>query len=462
MASRLEIVNGEVATKRGRMGELLALRKARGEGASFTDEERNEFVKLNTELTPLVKEQETLQLVEKAADETEAYLNDNLPTGSNLPQPSSVKTDLLGEIKLKDASGNYRPESEIKEELDRRAHAKAAELMLAGGMGGGGQLDTPERRVELKAAAIATAFIGSPAFKKYSKVSRSCNKGEEIEVDYQKALLDTSAYPIQSIRSNIILPLPTRRLVVADLMPQGNITQPRFLYVVETVATNNAAPVAEGGTKPESALSFAEASADVRKIATVLPVTDEMFDDAPLMRSYVQGRLVTFLQLAEENQLLNGSGVAPNLQGILNNPNILGGNKGADSIADAIYKATTQIMIQSQLNASGIVMNPLDWQTVRLAKDLNGQYLFGSPMSGDIERIFGYPVVKTVAIAQGTALPGAFDLAVMLLRRTGIAFAVATEHADFFIKNQLMLRVEERVAMPVFRPQGFYELNLLA
>jgi hypothetical protein len=227
MASRLEIVNGEVATKRGRMGELLALRKARGDGASFTDEERNEFVKLNGELTPLVKEQEALQLVEKAATETEAYLNDNLPTGSNLPQPSSVKTDLLGEIKLKDASGNYRPESEIKEELDRRAHAKAAELMLAGATGGGA-LDTPERRVEVKAAAIAMAFIGSDAFKKYSKVDRAYDGGKALEVDFQKALLDTSAYPIQSIRSNIILPLPTRRLVVADLMPQGNITQPRF------------------------------------------------------------------------------------------------------------------------------------------------------------------------------------------------------------------------------------------
>jgi HK97 family phage major capsid protein len=458
--TRLEEVNGLVAEKRGKMGDLLKKRNERDTKA-FTDEERNTFLALNKELDALSKEQESLQLVEKAVTETEAYLSGQESTGTTgggLPHASGIKTDLLGEIKLKDDKGNLRPESEIKEELDRRAQAKAAELMLAG-MGGGGQLDTPERRVEMKAAAIATSFVESAAFKQYSKVSK---KSPETEVDYNKALFSTASFPIQSIRSNIILPIPTRRLVVADLMPQGNITQPRFLYVVETVATNNAAPVAEGGTKPESALTFAEESADVRKIATVLPVTDEMFEDAPLMRSYVQGRLVTFLQLAEENQLLNGSGVAPNLLGILNNPAILSGNKGADSIADAIYKASTQIMIQSQLNVSGIIMHPLDWQTVRLSKDGNGQYLFGSPLAGDIERIFGYPVVKTVAIAQGTALPGAFDLAVMLLRRTGIAFAVATEHADFFIKNQLMLRVEERVAMPTFRPQGFYELNLLA
>jgi HK97 family phage major capsid protein len=229
--------------------------------------------------------------------------------------------------------------------------------------------------------------------------------------------------------------------------------------MVETTATNNAAAVAEGGTKPESALAFTEESADVRKIATVLPVTDELFDDAPAMRSYVQGRLIVFLQLAEENQLLNGSGVSPNIQGILNNPDILTHAKGADTYADALYKAMTMIQVTSQLTVSGIALNPMDWQTIRLSKDTTGQYLFGSPLSGDIERIFGYPVVKTTALTQGTGLPGAWDLAAMILRRTGIQFAVATEHADFFIKNLLMLRVEERLAFPVFRPEGFCEVD---
>jgi hypothetical protein len=43
-----------------------------------------------------------------------------------------------------------------------------------------------------------------------------------------------------------------------------------------------------------------------------------MVNDVGYIQSYVDGRLVLFVQLAEEDQLLNGNGTAPNLRGILN------------------------------------------------------------------------------------------------------------------------------------------------
>lgn len=459
MASRLEVVNGLVDTKRKRMGELLAKRKARGAESPFETEELKEFQGLNDELIPLSKEQETLQLVEKAATETEAYFAGQKAGAAGGGLPHGAETDIIKELNLKDERGQWLSDEKMKDAIDDYSKRKAAEMMTAG-LNPGAMMGF-EPNPEQKAAVLADLYIKSDAFKQFNKIAK---KSPEVEVspNYSKALFDTSSYPIQSVRSNVLLPILFRRLVIEDLLPAGTITQPRFLYMVETVATNNAAPVAEGGTKPESALSFAEESADVRKIATVLPVTDEMFEDAPLMRSYVQQRLLTFLSLARENQILNGSGVAPNILGILNNPGIQQHAKGVDSIADALYKAVTLIEVNAKLMASGIVMHPTDWQTVRLAKDAVGQYLFGSPLAGDIERIFGYPVIKSMALTQGTALPGAWDTAAMFLRRTGVAFAVAMEHADFFIKNLLMLRVEERVALPVFRPQGFVEVDLLS
>lgn len=447
MADRLTELNGLVDTKRARMGELLKARAGR-DTKQFLAEELSEFTKLNEELTPLTKEQEALQVVERAAQETEAYLAGQKATGSGLPTPG-----FAGELKLYGKDGKMLPESQIAEQISLLAKKEANRIMT-----GGEGLD-PAYLVQSKAAILSEHFINSEAFTKYNKTDR---KSPTVEID-TKALLDTTGFPIASIRSDLIVQQPLRRLTIANLLPQGNISQPLFRYIVETSATNNAAAVAEGGTKPESALAFAEEDAPVRKIATVLPVTDELFEDAPAMRAYVQGRLVVFLQLAEENQILNGSGVAPNIEGILNNSLIQNHNRGADSYADALYKACTKIQVVSQLTASAIVLHPTDWQTIRLSKETGtGAYLFGSPLAGDIERVFGYPIVKTTAIAQGTALPGAYDLAAMLLRRTGITFAVSTEHADFFIKNQLMLRVEERIALPVFRPEGFCETNFLA
>ena len=59
----------------------------------------------------------------------------------------------------------------------------------------------------------------------------------------------------------------------------------------ETLFTNAAAPVAEGGLKPESTLTFANKTSRVEKIAHWLPVSDEFLEDEPAMRSYIDSRL---------------------------------------------------------------------------------------------------------------------------------------------------------------------------
>lgn len=452
MSTRLEFLNSQIMAKRQELGELLKAKPNK----DFSTEELGKIKGLNDDLSPLVDEQEGLKAVDKIVTETEAFLSKHDPIGETLPGTGGRKgADPIGitmpngeVLSLRNEKGELLPDSEIQERISEFA---AKTLERAGSrsqdIGGLGSMSADY--------ALAKAFIDSPAFKDYDPVSRK-SPTAEVEV---KTLLDTTGFPVFSQRSNMLIPFPLRRPVVADLMPNGTISQPRFLYMEETTNTNNAAPVAEGGQKPESALAFEEKDAPVRKIATVLPVTDELFEDAPAMRSYVQGRMTIFLQLAEEGQLLTADGTPPALEGILENAGIQTQPKGGDTIPDAIYKAATKIEVNSFLSATGVVFHPNDWQRVRLLKDSVGNYLFGNPMIGDLERIFGYAVIKTQAITEGTALVGAFDSAAMVLRRTGISFAVSTEHSDFFIKNKLMLRIEERLAFPIFRPTGFCEVT---
>lgn len=454
MATRLEFVNSQIRAKREELGEILKAKPAR----DFSTEELGKIKGLNDDLTPLVEEYEGLSAVEKTIRETESYLSKTDPIGEGLPgtkggsgsdgKPLGIQMPNGEFLSLRNEKGDYLPDTEIAQKIadfaKENAERAGRPYMEASGLGS----MTADQ-------ALAKAFIESPAFKEYDPVTKR-SPVAEVEV---KTLLDTTGFPVFSQRSNMLIPYPLRRPVVADLMPNGSISQPRFVYMEEITNTNNAATVAEGGQKPESALAFEEKDAPVRKIATVLPVTDELFEDAPAMRSYVQGRMTIFLQLAEEAQLLSADGVAPNLEGILENAGIQLQAKGADTIPDAIYKAATKIEVNSFLSATGVVLHPNDWQRVRLLKDSVGNYLFGSPMAGDMERIFGYAVVKTQAITEGTGLVGAWDSAAMVLRRTGIAFAVSTEHSDFFIKNKLMLRIEERLAFPIFRPTGFCEVT---
>jgi HK97 family phage major capsid protein len=263
-----------------------------------------------------------------------------------------------------------------------------------------------------------------------------------------------------------VLPVLFRRLVVADLMPSGTTGSNTVRYLKETTATNAASTVAEGGTKPESALIFDVVDEPVRKIATWLPVTDEMLEDGPQIRSYIDNRLRLFVQLEEEHQLLAGNGVAPDLQGLMNRTGVQTQAKGGDTTPDAIYKAITLIR-NVFLEPDGIIVHPNDWQDIRLLKDQQLQYYGGGPFTGaygnngipTTDSIWGLRAVITPAATEGTALVGAFGTAAQVFRRGGLTVEASNSHSTYFVENKTAIRAEERLALAVYRPAAFCKVT---
>lgn len=260
-----------------------------------------------------------------------------------------------------------------------------------------------------------------------------------------------------------ILAILFQPLTIADLMPSGAANAALIRYLKETVATNAAAAVAEGGAKPESTLNFSAVDEPVRKIATWLKVTDEMFEDVPALRSYVDARLGLFVRIQEEAQLLTGSGSGANITGLLNRSGLTAAQAlGADTRPDAIYKEITKIRVASFLEPDGLVFNPTDWQTIRLTKDANAQYYGGGPFTGaygngqgSVDSLWGKRVVSTTAMTLGTALVGAFATAAQVFRRGGLTVEATNSNEDDFKNNIIMIRAEERLALAVYRPQSF-------
>jgi len=363
-------------------------------------------------------------------------------------------------------------------ELDGIARqTKSAEDAARGARSGLPFADGREtERGEARAKTLGELFIESDAFVKYDRVT---HRSPTVEIDLAKtmgdyvadhgvkaamdlsdqirlkATLTTTGYPPESVRIPLLVTPGEMAPTVASLMPQGTTSQGSIPYMEETTTTNAAAEVTEGDAKPESTLAFTERTSTVRKIATFLPVTDELFADAPAMRSYVENRLRTFVIQREDGQLLNGDGNAPNLRGILNVVGIQTEAKGANPTPDAIYRAMTKVAVGAFLDASAYVTHHNDWQEVRLLRTVDGIYIWGSPADPGPERIWGLPVVKTTRIAEGTGLVGSFRDAAQIFRRSELAFAVSDSHSDYFQKNLLALRVEERLALVVYRPTGF-------
>lgn len=261
-----------------------------------------------------------------------------------------------------------------------------------------------------------------------------------------------------------ILPLLFRRLTVAALIPQGQTGGITVRYLQETTFTNAAAPTAEGALKPESTLVFAQVDEPVRKIAHFLPVTEEMLEDVPGIRSYIDGRLTLGVQLTEEDQLLNGNGTPPNLQGILQRSGLQAAQaRGADNNPDAILKQANNIRINAFAEPDAVIIHPSNWQAVQLGKDAQGQYYGGGPFAGQLaNQLWGLRVVVTPAIAAGTALVGSFGAWSQIFRRGGLRVEASNSHSDFFQRNQVAIRAEERLALAVYRPAAFGTVTGLA
>ena len=263
------------------------------------------------------------------------------------------------------------------------------------------------------------------------------------------------------------------RLTVADLIPSGQASSNSLRYVVEGTATSSAAAVAEGAAKPASDLALSTVDEPVQKIATILTVSDEMLEDANAVQSYVNARLSLFVKIEEEEQLLSGNGTSPNISGFLDRSINTYGAGTVDNNAVAMFKAMNGTRGSSFLEPDGIVMNPANWQATRLLTDSAGQFFGGGPFTGayggpqgpvsadynPAATIWGLRVIVTSAITANTALLGAFSQASQLFRRGGLTVEATNSHDDYFIKNLVAIRAEERLALAVFRPTAFTQIT---
>jgi len=261
-----------------------------------------------------------------------------------------------------------------------------------------------------------------------------------------------------------ILPLLFKRLVVADLLASGTTDTTSITYMRETTFTNNAQPVAEGAPRPESALAFDQVTDNVREIAHWLPVTNEMLDDVSQIRSYIDARLALGLDLAEEDQLLNGSGTAPALTGLLNRSNLTASTvrSGSTTNADAIFTAMMAVFNASFVMPTGHIVNPANWQTTQLSKDGEGRYYGSGPFQGpQVPTLWGLPVAVTPSIVANTAFTGAFASQGQVFRRGGTLVEVSNSHQDFFVRNLTAVRAQRRLALCVYRPAAFSKITSL-
>jgi HK97 family phage major capsid protein len=315
----------------------------------------------------------------------------------------------------------------------------------------GGDKDAVEQK------SVGQRFIESDAWKDFKEKNVDIReRGVNFGV---KAITSDPASAGDGIapdRLTTIVGIPDRRMTVRDLITPGRTGSAAIQYLQETGFTNNAAIAAEGTKKGESSLTFDLKNQAVVTVAHFIKASKQILDDFAQLQSYIDGRLRYGLMLVEDAQLLKGSGVGNNLNGIYTQatayvaPLAIPGATRIDVLRLALLQAEL-----AEYPSTGIVLHPTDWAAIELTKDDNGAYIFANPQSLAQPGLWGRPVVTTQAMTLDSFLVGAFKLGAQVFDREEANVVIATQNEDDFVKNLITIRGEERLALAVYRPEAF-------
>jgi HK97 family phage major capsid protein len=412
-------------------------------------EKRDEIRVKRVALKTLYDEREKTTDEAKVAEKSDAIKSANLELSDLVDKFEPIQDEYLAkeanDAALK-AMGDKRQVNPTDDNEDvNRAKSPADEIVSKGYKSIGEMLDAA---MEVRGIKSLRGFRGDLA-------------AEDLNPVAIKTLITSADLSPLEDRQSVIVPSAQEERTIADLMLPGTTTAQKITYFVETTFTNAAVETDEGAAKPESAIDFTLREDDVRKIATWIPVTDEMMEDVPAFESYLRGRLGFMVRQREELQLLQGAGTGITIQGVYNRTGVQTESGYGKSTIDSILSAITKVQANAFIEPTAMAIHPLDWFDVRTSKDTTGNYLLGPATQNPADaRPWGLQVRVTTNALQNTALVGAFNQA-QVFRRTGISIAISTENEDYFIKNKLAVRAEERLALAVYRPAAFCKVEAI-
>lgn len=255
--------------------------------------------------------------------------------------------------------------------------------------------------------------------------------------------------------------MPNRRLRIRDLIPTGRTESNLVQFTKEQVFTNAAGPqttgasptvAGEGGTKNQSDITFTLANAPVVTIAHFIIASRQVLDDAPMLESYINGRLQYGLALEEERELLNGDGTVGQISGLMFNATAYNRDYSGTKL-DILRRAITQLQL-SELDAEFMVLNPADWEGIELTKDNFGRYIIANPQSLVGPQLWSLPIVPTNSMTGGQFLVANATMAAQIWDRQQAAVELSREDATNFRQNLVTILCEERLALTVYRGQA--------
>jgi len=238
-----------------------------------------------------------------------------------------------------------------------------------------------------------------------------------------------------------------------------NITQVGMGNTVNyPIAITRTPPVdtetAEGDAKPGAEFGFDFVTQQLVKHAAFGGASEEMFQDAPVLSSYVNTQLGLMALQGEEADIANALYTASitSADGT--------GVSGSPIDYDAVLEAMTLVRIAGG-EPNAVLLHPNDWARLAASRSVagDGGYFSGGPYRPPAQGLWGsLREVQTTAVPEGTGLVGDFVRGATLYRKGGLRVDTSNSHDDWFQKNLIAIRAEIRSILGVHYPEFFTEV----
>lgn len=285
-----------------------------------------------------------------------------------------------------------------------------------------------ERAVPEERQSYGERFVNSDAFRNY----RGRGSSEPVEFEgflEHRAAIDTTVLegviPVYQWSGPTEAPIRTPLL---DVIGRERVSSGSVEYITWTEAPEAGGPIAEGAVKPEATLTPTTTPLSLDTYAHWKAITRQALEDYARIRSIVEGKLRIGLAKKLESVAAGVINAAAFEEVV--DPDALNGIRQGIGVVQA-----------NGYQPNALLINPADYASLDIAAAGaagNGPTQFGA--------FWGLRPVPVPTVPEGTSYVGDFTEAVTWFDRNTTGVFMTDSHADYFVRNLLLVLAETRAA----------------
>lgn len=325
--------------------------------------------------------------------------------------------------------------AEVTERVERDSARHARETTTT-------DVDEPETRARVDTRPWGERIVESPEFKAFSG-SGTSGKIHVPGFLETRAAIDTGALAIPPYR----MPGEVGPIALTPLL--GTIGRIRtssgtveFLSWAPT-PPSAASAVAEGALKPEADMTPTPTPLSLTTYAHWKAITRQALEDLPQVRSIVENRLRQGLLIALEAAAATA----------INGATLDTTASPAGDFSGGIRAGLGEVQGRGY-NPNAVLLNPADFAALDVAAAAGANAGPNAPSA-----YWGLRPVAVASVPVGTAYVGDFNTGVTWFDRGDEAVYLSDSHADYFVRNLLVILAEVRAAFAVTEPSALQEVT---